>query len=407
MATSLIRRFPRVTVALHPGSCGLRLSNDDHRRSFSGDATTVTVSIEEAQSTTARALEKIGWDASDAALQAEIMTAAELCGNNQGLVKMYQPKLMAPSPDAGKPTIERETASSAVVNAHQAPGMLAAVTAADLAVSKCNPISIVSSYNTSTSSGQLAFYVERMSRKGYVSLAMANSPEFVAPASGAKPRFGTNPLAVGLPRSSGPPFTVRRESWKVIIMEDHQTAVNPGDYVSVSAGSTHSHRCSQFDMATSAIALFGLLTSKAQGTPLPEQVAYDKEGKWTTDAASVLEGGAIATFGGHKGAGLALCVELLAGALSGGAVLGQVESKKVAKSWGHTFICIDPKAMVDDYETKVDSILGTLSSDGVRIPGERSARTAEERKAAGTLPIPIKIWESIVHTAEHGLPDEK
>ena len=32
--------------------------------------------------------------------QAEIMTAAELCGNNQGLVKMYQPALMAPAPGA-------------------------------------------------------------------------------------------------------------------------------------------------------------------------------------------------------------------------------------------------------------------------------------------------------------------
>ena len=43
----------------------------------------------------------IGWDEEDAALQAEIMTAAELCGNNQGLVKMYQPALMAPAPGAG------------------------------------------------------------------------------------------------------------------------------------------------------------------------------------------------------------------------------------------------------------------------------------------------------------------
>ena len=43
--------------------------------------------------------------------------------------------------------------------------------------------------------------------------------------------------------------------------------------------------------------------------------------------------GAIATFGGHKGAGLALMVELLAGVLPGAAVLGQCESKKAAKNW--------------------------------------------------------------------------
>ena len=64
-------------------------------------ADTVTVSVHEAQSTTAQALRMIGWDDEAADVQAEIMTAAELCGNNQGLVKMFNPSLMAPAPGAG------------------------------------------------------------------------------------------------------------------------------------------------------------------------------------------------------------------------------------------------------------------------------------------------------------------
>jgi delta1-piperideine-2-carboxylate reductase len=158
----------------------------------------------------------------------------------------------------------------------------------------------------------------------------------------------------------------------------------------------------QFDMATSAIALFGVLTAKSKGEPLPEKVAYDKEGNWTTDANVVLDqGGSIATFGGHKGMGLSLCVELLAGGLSGAAVLGQVESKKVAKSWGHTFIVIRPELLVDDYPNKVHSIIETVKQSGphVRIPGERSALTAVERQKAGMMPIPEKVWESITKTA--------
>jgi hypothetical protein len=75
----------------------------------------VHVSIDKARTMTAKALKQIGWDDEDANIQAEIMTAAELCGNNQGLVKMYQPLLMAPSPNAAKPTIERETPTSAVM----------------------------------------------------------------------------------------------------------------------------------------------------------------------------------------------------------------------------------------------------------------------------------------------------
>ena len=109
----------------------------------------------------------IGWDHDDATIQAEIMVAAELCGNNQGLVKMYDPKMMQPSKDSGKPYWIYETNNSAVLDGNQSPGMLAAVMGADKAIELCsnngnNTISIVCTNNTSTSSGQLAFYVERM-----------------------------------------------------------------------------------------------------------------------------------------------------------------------------------------------------------------------------------------------------
>jgi len=333
----------------------------------------VMVSIDEARDTTTKALKKIGWDAEDAALQAEIMTAAEVCGNNQGLVKMYQPELMAPSSNyAGKPTIEKETNNSAVYNANQSPGMLAAITAADKAIDLLdsnddNAIAITTSYNTSTSSGQLAFYVERMAKKGYIGIALANSPEFVAAAPGGKSVFGTNPMAVGIPQAGSSPFT--------------------------------------FDMATSSIALFGVLSAKAKGEALPPNVAYDSEGNWTTDATTALESGAIATFGGHKGAGLALVIELLSGALSGAAVLGQVPSKKEAKSWGHTMIAIRPNSLVNEFESKSASIINTVKESGsnIRIPGERSAQIAKERQTEDSMPIPKKIWESIVYTSEHGL----
>jgi len=320
---------------------------------------------------TAAALRKIGWDEEDAGLQAKIMTTAELCGNNQGLVKMYNPVLMAPSPNTSKPTIERDTPTSAVVNANQSPGMLAAVTAADIAVKKVKessgPIAIVSAYNAGTSSGQLAFYTGRIAEQGLIGIAMANSPEWVAAAPGGKGVFGTNPISFGVPNAGGPPMT--------------------------------------FDMATSAYAMFGVLTSKAKGEPLPEGVAYGKDGKFTRDAAEVLDGGAIATFGGHKGAGLALCVEMLAGVLSGGAVLGR-ESKLATKNWGHTLIAIDPAGLVDDFDAKALSVLEAVKASGptIRIPGENSAKVAAERTSAGTMPIPKQIWDSICKTAKEGLP---
>lgn len=217
-ANQLVLKQSRCIVSFPPFIGRCFPANALPTRTFSSKSNDViNVSIEEALDTTTRALKKIGWDDEDAALQAEIMTAAELCGNNQGLVKMYQPQMMAPSPDyAGKPVVERETSNSAVINGNQSPGMLAAVTGADKAVeileeAPNTAISIVSTYNTSTSSGQLAFYAERMARKGYIGIAMANSPEFVAAAKGGKPVFGTNPMAIGIPQGGGVtyPFTVR------------------------------------------------------------------------------------------------------------------------------------------------------------------------------------------------------
>ncbi|KAG8470155.1 hypothetical protein KFE25_008576 [Diacronema lutheri] len=343
---------------------------------------TVDVPIEMARSTTAAALRQTGWGDKEAAMQADIMVSAELCGNNQGLVKMFQPKLMAPAPGAAPPAVERDALASAVINANQSPGMLAALMAADLACDKVlgaagrgggsaaelPAIAIVGAYNSSTSSGQLAYYAEHMAKRGVVGICLANSPEFVAAAGGAKPVFGTNPMAVGIPTGAGaPPFV--------------------------------------FDMATSAIALFGVLTAKAKGEPLPPGVAYGKDGKWTTNAAEALDGGAIATFGGHKGAGLALVIELLAGALSNAAVLGQCESKKAAKSWGHTVIAIRHEALVDGFGGKAASVLAAVKASGpsIRLPGESSARIAAQRRAAGTMPIPKTIWDVIEETARHGL----
>ena len=175
----------------------------------------VHVTIEEATTMTTKALQQIGWDESDAAMQADIMVSAELCGNNQGLVKMYQPQLMAPSTNVRKPKITRETAISAVIDSQQSPGMIAAMTASNLAVQKVQssrlPIAIVCTHNSSTSSGQLAHYVERIAKEhNMIGIAMCNSPEFVAAAPGAKPVFGTNPIAISIPLADSPyPFTVR------------------------------------------------------------------------------------------------------------------------------------------------------------------------------------------------------
>ena len=77
----------------------------------------------------------------------------------------------------------------------------------------------------------------------------------------------------------------------------------------------------------------------------------------------------------------------------------------MAKSWGHTFIAIQPDTLTDHFPRKAASIIAAVKASGadVRIPGERSSQTAIHRKDAGMMPIPERIWQSIVHTATHGI----
>ncbi|KAJ8602524.1 hypothetical protein CTAYLR_001303 [Chrysophaeum taylorii] len=327
----------------------------------------VEVALGEAFETTKKALMAVGWGEPEAAIQAEVMVAAETCGNNQGLVKMYQPQLMAPAPGSAAPVVERVTDTSSVLNGMQSPGMLALKAAVDIAITKSKGgVATVGVYNTSTSSGQLAWYGAQAAKAGRVVIITANSPEFVAAKPGAKASFGTNPLCFACPVEGREPFV--------------------------------------FDMSTAAVALFGVLKCKATGTPLPEQSAYNAAGEWTTDVSDIHiggGGGAIANFGGHKGVGLALMVELLCAALSGGAVLGQVESKKTAKSWGHHVIAIDPDAMVDGFAARAASIIQTVAAshpEGVRLPGDSSMAIAKINIEKGTIPVPKKVWDVLIET---------
>ena len=332
---------------------------------------TTSVPMNKARAMTKQALKMIGWDDEDAGLQAEIMTAAELCGNNQGLVKMYVPALMAPAKRAKKPTVERNTPTSAVVNANQSPGMLAAVMAADLAVEKVKasegPIAIVGAKNTSTSSGQLAFYARRMAEQGVVGVVLANSPEFVAAAAGGDGVFGTNPIAFGIPQPEGAALT--------------------------------------FDMATSAIALFGVLTAKAQGAAPPRRRVREGRRGLHDGRLRGARGRRHRHLRGPQGGGPRAHGGAAGRRTPGGHVLGSGKSKKKAKNWGHTFIAIQPDGLVDDFEAKAATVLAAVKKSGpdILLPGETSAKTMAERSRIGSLPIPTAIWEKICRTAEKGL----
>jgi len=218
---------------------------------------------------------------------------------------------------------------------------------------KSSYVGVVGTFNTSQSCGALGFYTEKIAREGLIGLVFATSPEFVAPFGAKQPILGTNPIACGVPTDRG-----------LMLM----------------------------DQATAAFPWFGLLEARTAGRDIPEGVAFDADGHPTRDPNAALKG-ALRTFDrGYKSSNLALMVELLAGPLVGAAHM----NKLAAKNWGNLVVALDP-AMLGDASTFYKSAGEVLERvqnadklpgvSEIIIPGQREAKMAADRVAAGSLPI--------------------
>ncbi len=222
-------------------------------------------------------------------------------------------------------------------------------------------LSIVDSY----SAGVVGWFVQRMASAGLIGLGFANSPSAVAPAPGAGPFFGTNPMAFAIPRADKEPIIA--------------------------------------DMATSQVALVTIKKAAAEGRSIPVGWGYDKDGNDTTDASAVIDGGALAPAGGYKGMLLGLLVDLLAGVLSGPNCSFQAPVFKNNTGGepkvGQFFIAIAPGGFAPGgdsaYSERLETMLSALADEpGVRLPG---ARRHEARLMAETngVEVPAELIEKL------------
>mmetsp|Transcript_15466 Transcript_15466/g.20769 ORF Transcript_15466/g.20769 Transcript_15466/m.20769 type:complete len:339 (-) Transcript_15466:123-1139(-) len=329
------------------------------------------ITIEELNDLVYTAMVNLGYPDDEAKVLTKVMLHAELHNNNQGISKLYDtngPGSIKYNAEAGPLLIERETALSCVVNGNQRSGMSALSKAVDLAIEKASAsmVGVVGTYNTYTSTGMLAYYADQIGRAGFIAIVMAQSPELVAPNGGMRPVFGTNPICIAVPGPEDGPLIL--------------------------------------DMATAAITLFGVVTAKANGTELPEGVAIDVEGNPTRDPVKALQG-ALLTFGGHKGSGLSLIVELLGGVWPGGAQAGAEVPKKQARNWANTIIALDPGLLMDPYEfrsrvAKVCAHVKASGDGGVILPGEIEKSAYQRNVASGMLDISPALLEKIQELAQ-------
>lgn len=181
--------------------------------------------------------------------------------------------------------------------------------------------------------------VEGFGRAGLIALAFVNSISRVVPWGGRAPVYGTNPMALAVPRRKADPLV--------------------------------------FDQASSAMSFGDVRLAAQSGAELPPNVAVDRSGTPTRDAGAVLDGGALLPFGEHKGSSIAMMVEVLAAALTGGQFSFEVDASRFPGAetprTGELVILIDPNVSgTGDFLQRIETLIDRIQGSGAtRLPGDR------------------------------------
>ena len=183
------------------------------------------------------------------------------------------------------------------------------------------------------------FETEMVAEQGLVAFACTSYKPAVAPAGATKPLFGTNPISFAWPRPGKMPVV--------------------------------------YDMATASMAMGEVQVAKREGHKVPLGTGLTKDGKETTDPGQIADGGVLLPFGGYKGSGIAMMVELLAGALVGDNFSFETAAKDNndggPPSGGEFILAISPEKLSGSgWNKHADEFFNKMKSmDGVRLPGER------------------------------------
>jgi ureidoglycolate dehydrogenase (NAD+) len=222
-------------------------------------------------------------------------------------------------------------------------------------------------------------YVMDAAQRGYIAYTNCTAAlAEVVPFGGKFPTLGTNPHSWGFPTTAAVGFPI------------------------------------VVDWATSTVAMGRVQQLKREGGTLPPNAAIDANGQMTTDPNQAV---ALMPFGAHKGYGLALINELVAGLIGGSLPTlrcrtAPAEEKKTPCFY---FQVIHPDALnagafacgrdqSANIKAVIDDILGH-GNESCMLPGQPEARAAAKTKAAGGLQFTAaEIAEFNVIAQECGQP---
>jgi 3-dehydro-L-gulonate 2-dehydrogenase len=158
------------------------------------------------------------------------------------------------------------------------------------------------------------------------------------------------------------------------------------------------------DMAMSQYSFGAMELAKMKNENLETYGGYDKEGKLTRDPGAIIESRRTLPVGYWKGAGLALLLDILAAALSGGLATHEISKQAVEYGLSQVFIAIDISKLArgSSITTIVDNIIDDYhQSIAIEVgkkmiyPGERVMKAREQNLQHG-IPVVKRVWEEIM-----------
>jgi len=294
-----------------------------------------------------------------------------------GYVKYAKEGRLKPNQHA---TIVSETGPIAVFDGQMGYGQVTAREATEWAIAKAKSIGVgIFALRNTHHVARVGTYGELAAASGLVSIHFVNvmlAPGRVAPFGGIGGRFGTNPICITFPAAQGRPPVV-------------------------------------LDFATSRVAAGKLRVAMNEGKEFPHGYLIDEQGNDATrPAVFYRENGAMLPFGEHKGSGLALACELMAGVLTGGGAMQASFPNHGIKN-GMFSIVLDPARFGDwgwmerEAATLIDWVKSSPRRPGVddlMIAGDPERKSREKRLKSG-IPVDANTWKELLAAAEQvGVP---
>ncbi len=289
-------------------------------------------------------------------------------------VRLFQDGLLVPNQT---PHTVLDTGALLVIDARRGFGQRMAADAVRRAIARARATgACVLALRNSSHVGRIGTYAELAAHAGMAFTAFVNvadGRDVQAPWACAEPRLGTNPFCTAVPGLAG-----------------------DGGGPSL-----------LLDMATTTIAAGKARVAFNKGVPVPEGSLIDAHGQPTNDPAGFIRDrtGAMLPFGRHKGSGLAVMCEIMAGAIGGGQRVDEPRRGGILNSMLATVIDLsrlgDPGAIAQDIEATKSHIRSSRLAPGfdeVLLPGEPERRAARQRAEVG-VEVDATTWHDIREAA--------